>query len=92
MADSFSTMHGVHGAPPIGPQMSHGGYNRLEAERQKIQRERMCSPMGHYVSTYYKTTYQKDYNTSSSQNYRSYSPGDSNPFYTTVTGRSPSPD
>jgi len=56
------------------------------------ERERMCSPMGHYVSTYYKTTYQKDYNTSSSQNYRSYSPGDSNPFYTTVTGRSPSPD
>ena len=38
MADSFSTMHGVHGAPPIGPQMSHGGYNRLEAERQKIRK------------------------------------------------------
>ena len=53
--------------------------------------EKNHSPMGHYVSTYYKSTYQKDYNSSES-NYRSISPGEQNPFYTTVTGRTPSPD
>ena len=53
--------------------------------------EKNHSPMGHYVSTYYKSTYQKDYNSSES-NYRSFSPGEQNPFYTTVTGRTPSPD
>ena len=36
---SFSSYtHGVHGAPPIGPQMTNYGSNRLEAERQKIRK------------------------------------------------------
>ena len=36
---SFSSYtHGVHGAPPIGPQMTNYGTNRLEAERQKIRK------------------------------------------------------
>jgi len=88
---SFSSYtHGVHGAPSIGPQMTNYGTNRLEAERQKIQYEKNHSPMGHYVSTYYKSTYQKDYN--SSESHQSYSPGERNPFYTTVTGRTPTPD
>ena len=52
--------------------------------------EKNHSPMGHYVSTYYKSTYQKDYN--SSESHQSFSPGERNPFYTTVTGQTPTPD
>ena len=38
MSETFTSAHGIYGAPPIGPQMSYGGRVQLEAERQKIRK------------------------------------------------------
>ena len=38
MSETFTSAHGIYGAPPIGPQVSYGGRVQLEAERQKIRK------------------------------------------------------